>query len=107
MRVYLVGWPNGTWSVLGFPSKPSDSDLTFCVDAIGDPSVASVFLVKRDERGDFAFDFPKTPAGDTDKPALPDCPWGDMIPVWLNGDIKDLWEARQEELRELLEPSDG
>lgn len=101
MRTYLVGWPNGTWSVLGFPSKPSDADLDFCIDAIGDPSVASVFRVKRDEQGDFSFDFPKTPKDKTGKPELPDCYYGDMVPVRLYGDIKELWEAREEAIAEL------
>jgi hypothetical protein len=100
MHVYLVGWPNGTWSVLGFKGVPSDSDMTFSIDAIGDPSVASIFKIKRDGCGDFAFDFPRTPKSPDEKPELPDSFDSDLIPVRLYGDLKEAWEARQKELAE-------
>lgn len=100
MRTYLVGWPNGTWSVLGFSSKPSDDELTFSIDAIGDPSIASVFRVKRDGCGDFAFDFPRTPKDESAKPELPACAYGDLVPVRLYGDLKAAWEKHEEAMRE-------
>lgn len=100
MRIYLVGWPNATWSVLGFPSKPSKADLEFCIDAIGDPSVASIFRVKTDSCGDFAFDFPKVVAGEQPKPELPSCPYGDLVPVRLYGDLKTVWEEHMAALEQ-------
>lgn len=93
MHVYLVGWPNGTWSVLGFGTVPEDDEFTMTLDAIGDPSVASVFKVKTDALGDFMFDFPSPQLNDGEKPSLPfgfGC--GDIVPIKLYGDLKDEWE---------------
>jgi hypothetical protein len=102
MRTYLVGWPNGTWSVLGFSSKPSKEDLDFCIDAIGDPSVASIFRVKPDAQGDFMFDLPKSPSSLEAKPELP-CGFlcGDLVPVRLYGDLGEEWKQSEREAIEL------
>ena len=101
MRTYLVGWPNGTWSVLGFSSKPSKEDLDFYIDSIGDPSVASIFRVKRDEQGDFIFDLPKTPSSPEAKPELPSVLCGDLVPVRLYGDLGEAWKQSEREAIEL------
>lgn len=79
MAVYMVAWPDKTWSMLVCQSKRTVEELCEFLgplDATGDPDVASIFLVKRED-GEF---YCELPSGTEDFPCIH---WGDLVPVRL------------------------
>lgn len=79
MAVYMVAWPNKTWSMLVCSRRYSVEELCAFLgplDATSDPAVASIFLVSK-EGGEF---YCELPSRGEDFPSIH---WGDLVPVRL------------------------
>lgn len=83
MAVYMVAWPDHSWSVLVCEGTRTVEELCALggpLDATADPACASIFRVKK-EGGEFYCDF----YADGSKPGQgsPLVHWGDLVPVRL------------------------
>lgn len=83
MAVYMIAWPDRSWSVLvcdGTRTVEELCELCGPLDATGDPACASIFRVKK-EGPEFYCEF----YADGTKPGqgFPDIHWGDLVPMRL------------------------
>ncbi len=90
MPMMLVGWPNGSWSVLHTQSTCTLPHILDCIDASADPNIASVFVAKQ-EGGEVYVDFPEGPECD-----LPLLHWGYLVPIQLRPPYDAMWQEWQD-----------
>jgi len=83
MAVYMIAWPDRSWSVLVCEGMRTVEELCALggpLDATGDPACASIFQVRK-EGSEFYCEF----FADCGKPGqgFPVIHWGDLVPVRL------------------------
>jgi hypothetical protein len=86
----LAAWPDGTWSVLYTQYKCSLPHALDCIDASGDPNIASIFI-STTEGGEVYVDFPEGSECE-----LPLVHWGDLVPLQLRPPYDALWGEWQD-----------
>lgn len=85
MATFLIAWPNKSWSVYVAAADTTLEDVWDAIDASADPSLASIFRVRK-EGWDFYADLPEDRDG-----SLPLTHWGNLVPMQLKAPYDTAW----------------